>query len=47
MEVIDEIEVLKAIYGDDFEERPKEGNKTCFSIKIRPISFEGKDIYNQ
>ena len=47
MEILEEIEALKAIYGDDFEDLPNIHNKRCFSIRIRPISFEGKDIYNQ
>jgi hypothetical protein len=47
-EVVDyEIEALKAIYGSDFEERPNVWNNISFSLKIRPISFEGKDIYVQ
>jgi hypothetical protein len=47
-EVVDyEIEALKAIYGSDFEERPNVWNNVSFSLKIRPISFEGKDIYVQ
>jgi hypothetical protein len=42
-----EIEALKAIYDSDFETRPNVWNNICFSLKIRPISFEGKDIYVQ
>jgi hypothetical protein len=40
-----EIEALKAIYDSDFEVRPNVWNNISFSLKIRPISFEEKDIF--
>ena len=39
-DVLYEIEALKAIYGDDYEDRPSVWNNASFSIRIRPIRQE-------
>lgn len=35
-EITEELEVLQAIYGDDFEERPPVWNIPSFAIRIAP-----------
>ena len=36
-DVVYELEALRAIYGDDFEDKPPVWNNPSFNIKIHPI----------
>jgi hypothetical protein len=44
--VIYELEALKSIYGQDFEERAKVWNNISFAIRVRPMMYQSKDIYS-
>jgi len=46
-DVANEIVALRAIYGDDFEDRPDVWNNTSFAIKIRPIMYADADIHSR
>jgi hypothetical protein len=45
-DVIDELEALKAIYGNDFMDRPPVWNIPSFAISIQPTIDEGQTIVN-
>lgn len=44
-EIENELEALRAIYGDDFEERPPVWKRPCFVIKVRPTTSVNGEIY--
>lgn len=37
-DIANELEALKSIYGDDFEERPQVWKRPCFCVKVKPLS---------
>lgn len=44
-EIENELEALRAIYGDDFNERDPVWKRPCFSIKVKPTSSVNGEIH--
>ncbi len=44
-EIENELEALRAIYGDDFEERPPVWKRPCFVIKVRPTTSVNGEVH--
>lgn len=44
-EIENELEALRAIYGDDFEDRPPVWKRPCFAIKVRPTTSVNGEVH--
>ena len=44
-EIENELEALRAIYGDDFEEREPVWKRPCFCIKVKPTTSVNGEIH--
>jgi hypothetical protein len=44
-EIENELEALKAIYGEDFQERPPVWKRPCFCIRVKPTTSTSGAIH--
>lgn len=44
-DIENELEALKAIYSDDFEERPPVWKRPCFAIRVKPTTSTSGAIH--
>ena len=44
-DIANELEALRAIYGDDFVDQPAVWKRPCFSIRVRPTTSINGEIH--